>query len=219
MITPESPVPETPQEESSLPPFVQTPNVGGLEMDEIEPAEPWRPLVVPAIVVVVGLAIAWALFAHFGRSKPDASATLLRQYVYPVLVDSGESPQGPGMPGTLPEQNETVVLVQARVTNISEQPLTIFDLVSDVKLDGEAFGSQSSAALPADVDRFMQRFPELASMNMPPLMRHTVIAPGGSAEGLMVFAYPWTKNQWSHHKDAHIIVSFERGRSVMLPLQ
>ncbi|MHB2007824.1 MAG: hypothetical protein ACYCOX_07230 [Acidobacteriaceae bacterium] len=58
MITPESPVPETPQEESSLPPFVQTPNVGGLEMDEIEPAEPWRPLVVPAIVVVVGLAIA-----------------------------------------------------------------------------------------------------------------------------------------------------------------
>ncbi|MHB2007823.1 MAG: hypothetical protein ACYCOX_07225 [Acidobacteriaceae bacterium] len=123
------------------------------------------------------------------------------------------------MSGTLPEQNETVVLVQARVTNISEQPLTIFDLVSDVKLDGEAFGSQSSAALPADVDRFMQRFPELASMNMPPLMRHTVIAPGGSAEGLMVFAYPWTKNQWSHHKDAHIIVSFERGRSVMLPLQ
>jgi hypothetical protein len=195
------------------------PNVGGLEMDEIEPSEPWRPLVVPAIVVVVGLAIAWALFAHFGRSKPDASATLLRQFVYQVQVDSGESPQGPGMPGTLPEQDETVILVQARVANISKQPLTIFDLVSDVKLGGEAFGSQSSAALPADIDRFMQRFPNLMSMNMPPLMRHTTIAPGGSAEGLMVFAYPWTKNQWSHRQDAHIIISFERGRSVMLPLQ
>ena len=215
MITPEPPTPsDLPKvsDSSSL-------NVGGLEMDEIEPTEPWRPLVVPAIVVVVGLAIAWALFAHFGRPRPDASATLLRQFVYPVLVDSGESPQGPGMPGTLPKQNETVILVQARVTNISKQPLTVFDLVSDVKLGGEAFGSQSSAALPADIDKFMQRFPELASMNMPPLTRHTMIAPGGSAEGLMVFAYPWTKNQWNQHKEAHVIISFARGRSVMLPLQ
>ena len=219
MITPESPLPETPLSESSLSATAQTPNVGGLEMDEIEPTDPWRPLVVPAIIVVVGLAIAWALFAHFGRSKPDASATMLRQLVYPVQVDSGESPQGQGMPGTVPEQNETVILVQARVTNISKQPLTIFDLVSDVKLNGEAFGSQSSAALPADVDRFMQRFPELRSMNMAPLTRHTVIAPGGSAEGLMVFAYPWTKGQWSQHKGGQIIISFQNGRSVMLPLQ
>jgi hypothetical protein len=211
--------PETPLQDSSLPAASQTPNVGGVEMDEIEPLEPWRPLLVPAIVVIVGLAIAWALFAYFGRSKPDASAMVLRQFVYPVLVSSGESPQGPGMPGAVPPQNETVLLVQARVTNISKQPLTIFDLVSDVKLPGEAFGDQSSAALPEDIDRFMHRFPELTSMNMPPLMRHTVIAPGSSAQGLMVFAYPWTKNQWNQHKEAHIIISFQRGRSVMLPLQ
>ncbi len=219
MITPESSDRETPQEESSLPPSAQTPNMGALEMDEIEPPEPWRPLVVPAIIVVIGLAIAWALFAHFGRPKPDASAAMLRQYVYQVQVDSGESPQGPGMPGTLPEQDETVVLVQARVTNISKDPLTIFDLVSDVKMPGEPTGDQSSAALPEDIDRFMQRFPQLASMNMAPLTRHTVIPPGGSAEGLMVFAYPWTKAQWTQRKSGQIIISFQRGRSVMLPLQ
>ncbi|MHB1936672.1 MAG: hypothetical protein ACYCOR_08810 [Acidobacteriaceae bacterium] len=219
MITPESSLPETPPPESPLAATAHTLNVGALEMDEIEPTDPWRPLVVPAIVVIVGLAIAWVLFAHFGRSKPDATAAMLRQFVYQVQVDSGESPQGPGMPGTLPQQVETVVLVQARVTNIGKQPLTIFDLVSDVKLGDEAFGSESSAALPADIDRFMQRFPQLMSMNMAPLTRHTVIPPGGSAEGLMVFAYPWTKQQWNQRKDAHIIVSFERGRSVMLPLQ
>ncbi len=219
MITRESPVPESPQEESSLPPSARTPNVGGLEMDEIEPAEPWRPLVVPAIIVVVGLAIAWALFAHFGRTKPDASATLVRQYVYQVQVDSGESPQGPGMPGTLPEQDETVVLVQARVTNISKDPLTIFDLVSDVKMPGQATGDQSSAALPGDIDRFMQRFPQLTAMKMDPLTRHTVIPPGGSAEGLMVFAYPWTKAQWTQRKSGQVIISFQHGQSVALPLQ
>ncbi len=219
MITPESPLPETPQEEPSLSPSARTPNVGGLEMDEIEPTEPWRPLVVPAIIVVVGLAIAWALFAHFGRTKPDASATLLRQYVYQVQVDSGESPQGPGMPGTLPEQDETVVLVQARVTNISKDPLTIFDLVSDVKMPRQSTGDQSSAALPEDIDRFMQRFPQLTAMKMDPLTRHTVIPPGGSAQGLMVFAYPWNKAQWTQHKSGQIIISFQHGQSVALPLQ
>jgi hypothetical protein len=219
MITPESSAPETPQEEPSLHPSTQTPNVGGLEMDEIEPAEPWRPLVVPAIIVVIGLAIAWALFAHFGRSKPDASATMLRQYVYQVQVDSGESPQGPGMPGALPEQDETVVLVQVQVTNISKDPLTLFDLVANVKMPGQATGDQSSAALPEDIDRFMQRFPQLTSMNMAPLTRHTVIPPGGSVEGLMVFAYPWTKAQWTQRQSGQIIISFNHGRSVALPLQ
>jgi hypothetical protein len=215
MNTPLSPnTPDSPKT-----PDLTSLNVGALEMDEIEPAEPWRPLVVPAIVVVVGLAIAWALFAHFGRSKPDASGMVLRQLDYPVQVDSGESPQGPGMPGAVAEQDETVILVQARVTNISKEPLTIFDLVSDVKLAGQGTGNQSSAALPEDIDRFMQRFPDLTTMREPPLTRHTIIAPGSSAEGLMVFAYPWTKAQWSQHKDAHVIVSFQRGRSLILPLQ
>jgi hypothetical protein len=186
-------------------------------MEEIEPTEPWRPLVVPAIVVVVGLSIAWALFAHFGRSKPDASGAVLRVVAYPVQVDAGNSQTGPGLPGLVPEQDETVLLVQARVTNISKQPITIFDLVSDVKLKGEA--SQSLAALPEDIDRFMQRFPELKSMSMPPLARHQVIAPGQSAEGLMIFAYPWTKEQWSQHKDAQVIISFQQARTLTLPLE
>jgi hypothetical protein len=219
MITPESSDPETSQEESSLSPSAQTPNMGALEMDEIEPAEPWRPLLVPAIIVVVGLAIAWALFAHFGRTKPDASATLLRQYVYQVQVDSGESPQGPGMPGTLPEQDESVVMVQAQVTNISKDPLTIFDLISDVKMPGQTSGDQSSAAVPGDIDRFMQRFPQLTAMSMAPLARHTVIPPGGSVQGLMVFAYPWNKSQWTQRKSGQVIISFVHGQSVTLPLQ
>lgn len=194
-------------------------NVGGLEMDEIEPADPWRPLLIPAIVVVIGLAIAWGLFAHFGRDKPSASGAVLRQLVYPVQVDSGQSPQGPGMPGSLPAQEETVLLVQARVTNVTKQPISIFDLVAQVKLPGESTGDHSSAALPEDIDRVMQRFPELNSMNMAPLTRHTVIAPGASAQGLMVFAYPWSKQQWDQHQTAQIVVSFQRGQSLVLPLQ
>lgn len=192
-------------------------NVGSREMDELEPPSPWRPLVVPAIVVIVGLAIAWALLAHFGRSKPDASGTVLRTLVYPVQVDAAVAQEDPGMPGPNPAQDETILLVQARVTNISQKPLTIFDLNADITLSGE--NNQSAAAMPEDIDRLMQRFPELTSMRMQPLARHQIIAPGQSAEGLMVFAYPWTKTQWSQRQNAHIIVSFQTGRSLTLPLQ
>jgi len=192
-------------------------NVGALEMAQIEPESPWRPLLIPAIVVIVGLAIAWALFAHFGRSTPDASGVVLRQVVYPVQIDAAESQTDPGMAGTSAEQNETIVLVQARVTNISRNPLTVFDMVADVKLAGD--NNQSAAALPEDIDRLFQRFPDLAGVRMQPFARHQVIAPGQSAEGLMVFNYAWTQQQWNQRKDPHAVISFQNGRSLTLPLQ
>ena len=65
----------------------------------------------------------------------------------------------------------------------------------------------------------MQRFPQLTAMKMDPLTRHTVIPPGGSAQGLMVFAYPWNKAQWTQHTGGQIIISFQHGQSVALPLQ
>lgn len=196
-------------------------NIGELEMEQMEPSKGWRPLVVPAIVVAVLLAIAWALFAHYGRSKPDASGSILRQVVYPVQVNAADSQAAQtadnGMAGTIPEQDETILLVQARVTNLTKRPLTVFDANADVKLDGNS--NVSPAALPEDVDRLLQRFPDLDNVRMQPLQRHQVIAPGQSVEGLIAFSYPWSQQQWNRHKNSHILISFENGRALTLPLQ
>ncbi len=193
-------------------------NVGALEMDEIEPPNPWRPLLIPAIVVIIGLGICWALFAHYGRSKPDASGTLLQQTVYPVQVNQADLQAAePGAAGTPQEQDETIVLVNARITNIGTHPLTIFDMVADMKLNGDS--NQSTAALPEDIDRLFQRFPNLASARTQLLTRHQVIQPGQSAEGMMVFNYAWSPQQWSQRKKPHAIISFQNGRSLSLPLQ
>lgn len=192
-------------------------SLGELEMEQMEPARPWRPLVIPAIIVIIGLAICWALFAHYGRSKPDASGIVLRETVYPVQVNAADSQSDPGMAATQAEQDETIVLVQARVTNISRKPLTIFDMVADVKLDGN--NNQSSAALPEDIDRLFQRFPDLAGNRTQLLARHQVIAPGQSVQGLMVFNYAWSAQQWSQRKTPHLVISFQNARSLTLPLQ
>lgn len=192
-------------------------NVGALEMAQLEPRNPWRPMVIPAIVVVIGLLIGWALFAHFGKAKPDASGVIVRQTVYPVQVDPAESQADPGMAGATDQQDETILLVDARITNIGPKPLNLFDMVTDIKLDGNSY--QSAAALPEDIDRLFQRFPNLAGMRMQPLARHQVIAPGQSAEGLMVFNYAWSQEQWNQRKDPRAIISFQNGRSLILALQ
>lgn len=121
------------------------------------------------------------------------------------------------MPGTAAEQDELIILLQLEVKNVSQKPLTIFDLVGNVSLPGSH--RQSFAALPEDIDRVMARFPNLTYMQTSPLARHQVIAPGQTVQGLVVFNYPLTKDQWDKRKTAQITVSFEQGRSLTAPLQ
>lgn len=192
-------------------------NLPEIHIVQVDPPSSWRPLVVPATVVIVGLVIAGFLFAHYGRSKPDASGQVMQQGIYSVQVDPGSQPVEPGMAGAVEEQDETVLLVQARVTNVSNHPLTLFDMTASV--DSPQGTRQSSDALPEDIDRLFQRFPDLAAWHTQSLSRHQVIAPGQSAEGLLVFNYPWTKQQWEQHKQARVTISFENGRSLVLPLQ
>ncbi len=192
-------------------------NLHAPDLAQVDPPNGLRSLLVPALIVIAGLAIAAVLFAHFGQTKPDASGAILRQFAYSVQIDPGVASDQPGMAGQTAEQDETILLVQARVTNVSQKPLTVFDIVSNVTLNGST--SQSIAASPTDIDQMFQRFPNLASMRMPLLARHQVIQPGESAQGLVVFSYQWSKQQWDQHKKADVVFSFENGRSLDLPLQ
>lgn len=196
-------------------------NIGETEMEEMEPQNWWRPLVVPAIVVIIGLCICWALFAHYGRTKPEASGAILRQAVYPVEVNAvdiqAQTEANPGTPGTIPEQDETVLLVQARIRNVTKHPVTIFDMNANVELAGA--GHESSASLPDAIGGMMQRFPDLEGFRMQPLQRHQTIAPGQSVDGLMVFSYPWSQQKWNQHTKAALTIRFVRGKDLVLPLQ
>jgi len=194
-----------------------SPNAGAPELEQVEPPNPWRPLLIPAIVVVIGLGICWALFAHFGRTKPDATGTVIRETAYPVQVNAAQPPSDTGMAGTVPQQNETILLVEGRITNIGPKPLTIFDMTADIKLHGN--NNRSFAALPEDIDRVFERFPNLAAMRTKLLTRHQVIQPGQSAEGLMVFNYAWSQQQWSQRKNSHLTISFNNGRSLIVPFK
>jgi hypothetical protein len=198
-------------------PVFPSSGAGSPEIAQVEEPGSWRSLIVPAIVVVIGLGIAWALFAHYGKDKPDAAGAVLTERVYPVVVDPGSQPTDQGMAGDAePQQNEVLLLVNAKVTNISRRPITLFDMVANVKVDGQ--DNQSVAALPEDIDRAFQAFPDLAASRTQPLLRHQTIPPGQSVQGLLVFSYPWSQQQWDKKSAANITVSFQNARSVIIPL-
>jgi hypothetical protein len=56
-------------------------------------------------------------------------------------------------------------------------------------------------------------------MRTAPLMRQRVIQPGQSAEGLMVFNFNSSKDQWDQRQNPRLVVSFQDARTLVIPLK
>lgn len=184
----------------------------------VDPPNPWEqyrlPILIGVIITVIGM-VAW--YARMGSIKAVASGSIVRVMMYPVhTVYNQDDPtdQGPGMPGAPLSQDQILVLSQVQIKNTSDKPLSIFDLSAKLTLPSEQ--RESMGASTGDIDRLFQAFPDLAPLRMEPLARHQVIAPGQTAEGLVVFNYPITQAQWNLRRDLQISVSFDNGLPVVL---
>ncbi|HEX4019894.1 MAG TPA: hypothetical protein VHX63_02015 [Acidobacteriaceae bacterium] len=181
----------------------------------VDPPHPFRVYAVPIAIGFVITCIAMVTwFLRMGIVHPVANGTLVRLMTYPVQTFSDPDGQGPGMPGAPEDQVQVIALAQVQIKNISKKPLEIFDLNSKLTLPQDQ--RTSLGATPNDIDRLFQRYPDLAPLRMEPLARHQVILPGQTAEGLVVFNYPITQDQWNLRRDFKVTVSFDQGLSVIL---
>jgi hypothetical protein len=53
-------------------------------------------------------------------------------------------------------------------------------------------------------------------MRMDPLRRNIEIAPGQSVDGLLVFSYPLSRDQWNTRKSMQVTISFKGAKDVTL---
>ena len=197
-----------------------TPPDSNASMHEFEPDETpgffrrnrWTilTLLIAAIISAAGMVV-W--YGHMGTLKPVATGTILRMSTFPMHA-STEDNGGPGMPGQALNQDQLLILAQVRVTNVSKTPITIFDL-NGLLLQGQE-QTTSLGANGTDIHRLFQAFPALAPMDAPPLERKTTIAPGQSAEGLIVFNYGLTPQQWQQRQGFEMRISFELGPTLVL---
>jgi hypothetical protein len=76
---------------------------------------------------------------------------------------------------------------------------------------------RSLAAGKSDFQSAFIAYPQLVSMKQDPLMRDITLQPGQSAEGLMIFHYPMTKDQWDARHSFAAVISFRHQKELSLP--
>ena len=193
-----------------------TPPTDGLHLAQIdEPTNYARLALRVGIALVISslMVLAWV---RFGRKTPVATGDIARIAIYPVQAKiSGGAAGTAGMQGQDEIINQMLVFAHVRLTNPNKTPITIVDDWAVITMpDGET--QRSLGASQVAFDKVFQAYPQLAPMRMDPLRRDAQIQPGQSVDGLVVFSYQLSRDQWDKRKSMQVTISFNGAKDVTL---
>lgn len=152
--------------------------------------------------VMVSLMI--ALYAYLGETAPIVTGEVVNTQVTTI---HRETPNYNGAPGDTTPFDEQVIVSEIKIHNTGKDPLFIRDFWETVKLDATT-DYRSTGATKSDIARAYLAYPTIPKSAIPPLERDTTIAPGTTADGIMVFNYPITKEAWDKRVSLDIGVGF-----------
>jgi hypothetical protein len=192
----------------------------GPHLAQVDPPHPFRSALKTIVIAAIVMTIAIALYVYLGQKPPVAAGEILSMNLYPVhtLVNSGGGPDG--MQGAGEYYDQLLILAKVRVRNQTDIPLFLTDVSSTIKLpDGsEQF---NVTAGDKDMDRVFQAYPSLAYLRGESIHRDITLSPGQSVEGLAIFNFPISKEQWNTLQTAKVVVSFmhQKNLELLLPRQ
>jgi hypothetical protein len=169
--------------------------------------------VVLALIISSLVVVAWV---RFERKTPVATGDVARIAIYPVQARiTGGNAGTPGMQGQDQIINQLLVFAHVRLHNPNTAPITIVDDWAIVTLpNGET--RRSLGASSTDFDKVFQAYPQLAPLRMDALRRDIQIQPGQSVDGLVVFSYPLSREEWDSRKSMQVTISFNGAKDVTL---
>lgn len=154
--------------------------------EEMDSAKWTLPPVVPVLIGLALVAAVVGLVLWQGKPKPGASGSVTR-------VAAAQQ-----------TDNESVlVAVNVRIDNIHERPFWVKR--SSVQLKTDQGEWSDDAASVVDFERYFQGYPDLRS-EVPPLKPEMRIEPGGRAEGMVIVAFPITKEQFEARKELAVTI-------------
>jgi hypothetical protein len=180
----------------------------GPNMAQVDPPHPFKSALKTLIIAAIAVSIALGLYVWLGQKPPVASGEVLASNVYPVhwTINNGAGGND-GMAGTSESNDQVIILTKIKIRNQTDIPLFMQDIGSAIKLPD---GSEQTnvAASDKDMDRVFQAYPSLSYLRGDPIPRDITLSPGQSAEGLAIFNYPITKEQWDTLQTAKVVVQF-----------
>jgi hypothetical protein len=190
----------------------------GPNLRQVDPPHPFRSALKTLVIATIAVSIALALYVYLGQKPPVASGEVLATTVYPVhtLINNGKGIDG--MEGSSESYDQVLILTKIRIRNQTDIPLFLQDVSSTIKLpDGSE--QENVAANDKDIDRVFQAYPSLSYMRAESIKRDITLSPGQAVEGLEVFNYPISKEQWDKLQTAKVVVSFmhQKNLGVVIP--
>ena len=124
------------------------------------------------------------------------------------------------MQGTGEYYDQLLILVKIKVRNQTDIPLFLQDVSAKIKMpDGSE--QVNVTVSDRDMDRVFQSYPSLGYLRTDPVHRDITMNPGDSVQGLTIFNFPITKEQWDTLQSGKVVVSFmhQKDLELVLPRQ
>jgi len=155
--------------------------------------------IVAGALVIVFIAI--AAYVLMNRVAPTADGDISAVWLYQPLPAQMPNSTLP------PPSNGLIVLVPVKVRNVSTKPLSVQELTAILRLGDTDY--KSYAASPSDFDKVFLYYPDLNAHRKPLFLAHSEIPPGSEREGLAVFNFALTEDQWSKASTFFVDATFD----------
>jgi hypothetical protein len=163
-----------------------------------------RNFLVPALIALAVLGAIFAvLYAVFPHRIADLSVTHTAILPTHTVFKSDSMVVGAHDQA----QDDLYVLTTVHVDNkLKTVPLFIKDITGTLTTDD---GDMNTTAVEKnDLSNLYITFPALKPLASPPLLREISIAPGGSAEGMVMLHFSVPQSAWDQRKSATVTVDF-----------
>jgi hypothetical protein len=171
-----------------------------------------RNLLAPVLIAFLLLGVLLAFVIRATASK-TADLTITRTLIYPThtIFKSDSTLVGHGQ-----SQDDLYVLTTLRIDDRLHLPLFLKDFTASLTTaDGQEF--TTSATEKQDLDNVYTSFPAIRPLASEPLLRETMIAPGQSAQGMLLLHFPVTKTIWDHRRNATLNIDlYHQGQQGIL---
>jgi hypothetical protein len=173
----------------------------------------------PSALIATGILILIVIAIYFyGRNrKPVASITHVQTYVARSELTAVRGTSN--VLGALPHiDTDLYVLVNVKLTDNTSHPLFIKDETGVLTAPDHSI-LESSAIEAADLPQIYNAFPDLQNLATKPLTRETEVAPGQTAEGMVLLHFPGaTEANWNPRESATVTIDFFHNDPITLTI-
>ena len=193
----------------------------GPNLAQVDPPHPLRSAFKTIVIAAILVSIALGSYVYLGQKPPVAAGEILTMRLYPVhtLINNGGGGDT-GMQGTGEYYDQLLILVKIKVRNQTDIPLFLQDVAAKIQMpDGSE--QVNVTVSDRDMNRVFQSYPSLGYLRTDPVHRDITMNPGDSVQGLTIFNFPITKEQWDTLQAAKVVVSFmhQKDLELVLPRQ